>query len=64
MPLLTQKELQIVGEQLQVEDLAIAKCQHYLGFAEDPEVVKLLESMEIKHTEHRDILLKHLKPNG
>ncbi len=64
MPLLSRKELEIVGEQIQLEDLGIAKCQHYLGFTEDPDVVKLLEAMAIKHQEHHDILLKHLRPNG
>ena len=64
MPLLSTKELSIIEEQIAAEELAIAKCQHYMKLAEDDDVFKLLESMAGKHREHRGILIKHLKPNG
>lgn len=64
MPLLSTKELEILEEQIKAEDLAIAKCRHYMSLTEDDDVYKLLEAMEGKHQQHRSILIKHLKPNG
>lgn len=64
MPLLSTKELEILSEQIQAEDLAIAKCRHYMSMTDDQDVFKLLEAMEGKHQEHRGILFKHLRPNG
>ena len=64
MPLLSTKELSIIEEQIQAEELAIAKCQHYMSISDDQDVFKLLEAMHGKHQEHRSILIEHLKPNG
>jgi hypothetical protein len=64
VPLLTTKELSIIEEQIKAEDLAIAKCRHYMALTDDQETIKLLESMEIRHKDHRQTLVKHLKPNG
>jgi len=64
VPLLSTKELSIIEEQIQAEELAIAKCQHYMSLADDQDIFKLLEAMKGKHEEHRGILIKHLKSNG
>jgi len=64
VPLLSTKELSIVEEQIQAEELAIAKCEHYMSISDDENVFKLLEAMHGKHQVHRSILFRHLKPNG
>lgn len=59
-PELTSKELTMVSDQLEHEQLAITKLQAYAEQASDPDVKRMCEAGVRLHREHYETLLKHL----
>ena len=57
---LTEKELNVIGEQIRAEKMLICKYKAYVLICEDPELRQKCESIAGKHQTHFERLINFL----
>lgn len=61
MSQLTQMELLQVHELLRAEELAWRKCEHYVQYAQDPQIKQMAQQCAQHHRQHMQTLIGQLQ---